>query len=232
MIQEIEIKFLVQSQKDLDALEKRASEMFAGKKVKEVLQTNFFFDTTDFAARKKGIGIRLRKQDDHYFMTLKGPGLGKKEPNGQKLTSRLEFEAEVTQVEAKKLLEGKQSAIAVVEALVIGEERMRKTRDHLVALAKLACAQEKLAFIGSFNNRRRILPIEIARHPMKLEFDQTLFLGNVIHFEVELEIPSMDLFEPAEAFLVHLFHECGQTPGYQKSKSERFYSFLGKKKGV
>jgi uncharacterized protein YjbK len=229
MIEEIEIKYRLDSQEALSSLEKRANEIFPGR-VKEVEQTNFFFDTPEFDVRKNGIGIRLRKEDARYFMTLKGPSAGKKESELNKLTSRLEFEAEITEGDAKSLLDGLKNPITVVEAMPIDEEKMRKTRSHLLSIVRAACPKEDIALVGSFQNRRRILPVVIGGCDMKLEFDRTHFPDSNIHFEVELEIPSMDHLREAEDFLLDLFNQCGQKPGLQKSKSERFYAFLTKGK--
>lgn len=229
MIEEIEIKYRLDSQEALNSLEKRASEIFPGA-VKEVEQTNFFFDTPDFRVKKNGVGIRLRKEDDHFFMTLKGPRSSRKEPEMQKLTSRLEFEAEITAQDAQALLNDRVDPISVVEGIAIADERMSKTRRHLVAIVHSAAPNASLRLIGSFTNNRRILPIQIDGCDMKLEFDRTHFPDANIHFEVELEIPSMDHLPEAENFLLDLFKQVGREPGLQKSKSERFYQFLTKAK--
>ena len=117
MNQEIEIKFGVQSEECLTALEDRAREMFPKSQLKQVQQTNYFFDTKDLAVRKQSIGVRLRKEDDRYFLTLKGPNATKKESTTTKVTQQLEFESELTTQQATVLLSAEQDPIWVAENL-------------------------------------------------------------------------------------------------------------------
>lgn len=225
MNQEIEIKYRVANQKALDALEACARGIFPRARPKEVHQTNFFFDTNELKVRKKGLGVRLRQQDKKYILTLKGPH-GDKKSKPSKVTQRLEFEVELKKKQALELLSGEHDIIWVVEHLDGIDAKMTKTRDHLLSLVKEVCAKKELMLIGSFTNIRRILPIVVDGHKMKLEFDRTLFTNKPVHYEVELEIPSMAWLDSAEAFLSNLFSQCGEEPAYEKSKSERFYSFL------
>jgi len=226
MINEIEIKFRVASNEALDSLEKRAHELFPGSQVKEVLQTNFFFDTPDLSVRKNGIGFRLRKEDEAYIITMKGPNPDKKQSSAPKLTSRLEFEAIIAKEDAIALLDGQTEPAKFVENIQLSDLKMKNTRDHLLSLLGKTCPQGNFAIIGHFTNCRRVLPIVIGECPMKLEFDRTQFPNSITQYEVELEIPSMEFSEKAEAFLVDLFYQCGQTPAFERSKSERFYSLL------
>jgi uncharacterized protein YjbK len=226
MIHEIEIKFRVISREALDELEKKANELFPNGNIKEVEQTNFFFDTADLCVRRNGIGFRLRKENENYMITLKGPSLDKKEAIASKLTSRLEFEAAVPEKDALMLLTSSLNPVDFAENLSVPEPKMRGTRDHILKIIRQACSKSEISLVGSFTNHRRILPIMIDNCAMKLEFDRTHFTRSNIQYEVELEIPSMAYSETAEAFLVDLFKQCGQTPGFERSKSERFYALL------
>jgi len=226
MIQEIEIKFRVASKDALAALEEKAKELFPNGSIKEVEQTNFFFDTADLCVRRNGIGFRLRKENERYMITLKGPSIDKKESSESKLTSRLEFEAPVSEKDAQMLLSSSLNPVDFAENLSVEEPRMRGTRDHILKILKQACSKHDIDLIGQFTNRRRILPIVLDGCSMKLEFDKTHFTSSNIQYEVELEIPSMAYSDTAESFLVDLFKQCGQTPGFERSKSERFYAIL------
>lgn len=226
MNQEIEIKFRVESEEMLIALEDYARQMFPYASLKQVHQTNYFFDTPDLFVRKQGIGVRLRKEDARYFLTLKGPNAAKKKSAATTVTQRLEFEAEINESLAIALLSGESDPIFVTEHLENLDPRMKNTRDHLLALIKKLCETRVLSLIGSFTNLRKILPVTLEGRSMKLEFDRTQFNTSAMQFEVELEIPGMDMFRAAENFLVDLFLKCGQLPAYEKSKSERFYSSL------
>lgn len=226
MNQEIEIKFRVESEEMLIALENCAKNAFPYSSVNQVHQTNYFFDTPDLFVRSQGIGVRLRKEETRYFLTLKGPNTSKKKSASTAVTQRLEFETEISETLATQLLSGKHDPIWVVEQLDNLEARMKNTRDHLLTLLKSLCEGKTLALIGSFTNTRKILPVTIEGRSMKLEFDRTQFNTSAMQFEVELEIPGMDMFRAAENFLVDLFLKCGQLPAYEKSKSERFYSSL------
>lgn len=225
MNQEIEIKYRVLHEGDLRSLERCAHQLFPNAAIKQVDQTNFFFDTIDLCVRSNRFGVRLRKEDDRYLLTLKGPNSEKKsKPSG--VTQRLEFEAPVGNNLALELLSGAHNFLWFVEHMDLDDDKMKHTRDYLLESIKKVCALRELAVIGSFTNSRRILPITISDHKLKLEFDRTQFLESEVHYEVELEIPSMEMLKPAEVFLANLFSECGLAPTHTRSKSERFYSFL------
>lgn len=227
MIKEIEIKFRVMSNEALETLEKRAHELFPNSEIQEVLQTNFFFDAPDLCVRKSGINFRLRREDETYIITMKGPSPDKKQfSTAPKLSSRLEFEAIIAKEDALSLLDGRINPIKFVERIDLDDLNMKKTRNHILNLIDQACPQGNLSFIGKFTNCRRILPVVISECSMKLEFDRTRFSDSIVHYEVELEIPGMEYSEKAEAFLVDLFEQCGQTPESERSKSERFYALL------
>lgn len=228
MNHEIEIKFKVETRENLAALENRASDIFPDALIKQVQQTNYFFDTADFAVRKNAIRMRLRKQDQHYFLTLKGPSDSKGTLETTKLTQRLEFEAELSQAQADALLSEQHDPVWIATRLENVTPNMIRTRDHLLNLIQTACTDKPIKLIGSFTNQRRILPIEIEGTSMLLEFDETRFNNSIVQFEVELEIPTMEMFKKSESFLKDLFARSGQDPGYAKSKSERFFSYLTK----
>lgn len=65
---EIEAKVLINKEeydKIVDKMRKSA--------IAEYDQTNFYIETPDFALKKVGVGLRIRKMNEKYTMTLKAP---------------------------------------------------------------------------------------------------------------------------------------------------------------
>ena len=226
MKKEIEIKYSVATEDALRSLERSACQIFPNSKLTEAHQTNFFFDTKDLDVRRRGYGLRLRQENEEFVFTIKGPSQQKKGDTTATVTQRLEFECSLDKNRARLLLTGIDDPLAIVENLDVLDEQMRRTRSHLVAAIKTVCFGKKMTLLGSFKNLRTTLPVIVNGSEMKLEFDRIQFDEAPIQFEVELEIPSMEMLAVAETFLLDLFSSCSQVPTYEKSKSERFYAFL------
>src|SRR5687768_9828834 len=77
-------------------------------------QTNYFFDTTDHLLRLQHIFLRLRKSNDTWLFTCKAAPQGIPKPKDT-LSIHLEWQEQLTNDHAQKLLNGAASPFQILE---------------------------------------------------------------------------------------------------------------------
>ncbi|MGM7700925.1 CYTH domain-containing protein [Pseudalkalibacillus sp. Hm43] len=122
-------------------------------------QTNHYFDTSDFALKKHGCALRIRKKGNTYTFTLK-------EPQGDGL---LESNERLSEKDAELLINGE--GIETSELL-----------DHLQE--KYQIQPTDLYSLGSLETNRH----EESYRSGLLVFDHSKYLG-IEDFELEFEVP-------------------------------------------
>ena len=132
-------------------------------------QINCFFDSCDFALRSQHWALRLRQDDEHWFLTAKGPST-----KNQGISDRIEIE------------------VPCPEAFV---QRLKSNSSRLSQIP-LEPAKALLELFGDlaifsyleFENRRQVLLWEGCH----LELDYSTCKGQE-RFELELELPLAEL---------------------------------------
>jgi uncharacterized protein YjbK len=157
-----------------------------------------------------------------YTLTAKGPS--QKNASGA-LAVRQEEEVELSGDEARSLLEGRRSPLDLLEDVLAS-----RTGIELLLRLRGATGAEALGYVGCFENlRTRVhadLPISAGRLPVVLELDETSFPGNLIEYEVEVELgPETDAGQ-AEAALRALFATAGVEGTPARGKASRFFEAL------
>ena len=222
---EIELKYALENAEQYAALTQYLREQ-SGREAKILQQENSFFDTVEGDLRKSGLILRLRKENNTYWLTAKGSA-SQDETGQDTLTKRLEEEAQVSSEEAQKILRGERCLLKVFEELAWPPSGQRQ-KDRLVMIAALQKAQQKkkIVLVGSFNNIRRVFEVSIAQNPYKIECDETHFTGNQIDYEMEIELQhsdaALDVSSQAEQWLTHLHIPITSARG----KASRFFASL------
>ena len=93
----------------------------------------------------------------------------------------------------------------------------------LLATLRSLAGESALAPAGCFKNRRtRVGPLEVEGQPLFLELDRTEFPGDLVHCEVELEVPA-GLERAAGDLLEKLLAEARVEGAPAESKAARFF---------
>ena len=148
-----------------------------------VEQINHFFDTPERALAAGSFALRLRREDQRWIVTAKGPPV--QEDDG--LSVKPEEERELESSDAEAILSGASSPLA---ALPCGELKRRM---------QVALGGRELVLIGSFaNRRRRVGPIALrgarATAEVVFELDCTELPGGRVDYELEVEVaPALQL---------------------------------------
>jgi hypothetical protein len=195
-------------------------------KAPTVTQTNHFIDTPDRKLRLRGIGWRVREEvsegQSRWVLTLKGPTVPRDAPrtagDPSVLTVRLE-EEEVIDAAAAGALIASPTVAALVALLGDGV---------LVKRVAEALGDEAPATVGAFSNERIPLPFTHGDFEGEIELDRTVFPGNVIHHELELEVTgdAVGLAGDLEGVLRKLIEDAGAAPTASRGKASRFFEAL------
>ncbi len=215
MVEELEFKLLVRNEADFEALARTLRGEQGASLPAPDRQVNHFFDSQKRGLSGAGYALRLREEASGAKLTLKGPAL--RSENG--LTSRPECEIAVSPSQAEAILGG---AISPLDVL----ERSRPD-DPSVHVARRAVGQEPLRLLGHFVNERRKLgpcPLDNGSQ-VTFELDRTSFPGELIEYEVELEVESQDVGQ-ARRHLESLFQRAGLPWVPATSKAGRFFERL------
>lgn len=218
---EIEFKFGVDDDGALDAfaralgLDRRTSPTRR--------QENHFFDSAEEHLRACGLSLRLRIENGHGLVTIKGKEVQRAE--GGALTERFEAECTVTRADAQAILAGSLSPL----------EYLRGHPDPLVQegcrLIRAALDGVELVYLGGFENERTTLPeveLEIGGRPQPLvfELDRTTFPQGRVDCEIEAEIgPEVDA-HLTSAHLTELLARANIPWNPAPSKLARFLAIL------
>ncbi|MBX7117195.1 MAG: CYTH domain-containing protein [Myxococcaceae bacterium] len=214
---ETEFKFRVDSQGDLDAVAK-ASGATGGSAVH---QENHFFDTPERLLDQNKYVLRLRQENSTFFLTAKGPSTKQQGT----LTEKAETEREITSAQAAAIREGQQSVLAVLAQAPLGEDER-----PLVQKIQRLVNGFHLVHAGSFSNERLRLtvPLEVAGQEtdVTLELDRTTFPGEVVHYEVEVEVPPTVDAEALGHALTALFERAQVKTRHGPGKAKRFFAAM------
>ncbi len=214
---ETEFKRRVDSERDLEAVAAAAGD---GPRA-TARQENHFFDTADRVLAAAGWALRLRDEDGRFFLTAKGPkGAARTDVGAVELAARPEVEAEVPAELARAILDGRAAPLAALSEAAGGG------LDGLLA----AVGDAPLSHVGSFRNRRtRLGPVALEGEggtvEVVLELDRTEFPGDVVHWEVEVEVDP-DRAPAVGAALEALFRRAGVSGRSAPSKAKRFFRAL------
>jgi len=186
-------------------------------------QENHFFDTPARGLRAAHLALRLRSEEERWFLTLKGP---RQDVPGA-LSARAEEELELDAREAQALLEQEADPLGPLE-------RGPQGAVELVRAARRAADGQRLARLGSFlNERTRLGPLVLEKvsAPLVLELDHTRFPGAHEAFELEVEVP--ESVEPAavERALRALLAQLGLPWRVGENKAARFFRLLDARAG-
>ena len=189
-----------------------------------VNQTNHFFDSTSHCLHTNHLAVRLRDEDGHYFLTIKG-GQPSKADADSVLTDRVEEEVTLSQETALALLSGKLSPLQVIQQQFESKSR------SIVQLVNAACGDEKLMPIGRFHNIRIhlppvVLPAGGSDVAIVFELDTSTFPNGRTDYEFEIEISERSDAVAIKDALLGLFKQAGIEWHTAPSKAERFYAAL------
>lgn len=183
----------------------------------DVEQVNHVFDTPAHALSRARHSLRLREEGLCFLLTAKGPSAA-----GGSVSTRAEAEAEIDRALAAQLLAGQGDAL--------GELRQRAVDpafEPLWAGIERARAGQPLALIGSFQNRRRRVPVELPSGlALCVEVDRTQLPNGRVDDEVEIELPRADLAAEVEAWLEARAASAGLALAPSTAKFARFYAAL------
>lgn len=222
MKKEIELKFLLQSKNDFDFFMHFVEPFICGPKSIH-RQENFYFDTPALNLRKKGISLRLRKQNDEYLFCVKQSIRNKRRKKN--LSVRLEYESALDASIAYLLKQEMLSPIDAFLSLPAHSDEEKETKKLLHRHMKKA-SKTGLQLIGSLKNLRTVLPIKLVGESIELEFDHASYPYNVESFEIEVEFPSEKDATFMRPALENLFTAARIKTYRTSSKSSRLYKLL------
>lgn len=215
---ETEFKFRVASQADLDSV----ARTLGIPDTHRVHQENHFFDTSDTLLNRNKYVLRLRKEGSQYFLTAKGPSV--RSTDGL-LSAKPETERAIDTRRAKAILEGRRSALEVLSRTWLAPDE----RVVLGEIRKLLGSQSP-GYIGSFSNERTRIeaPLSAQGQPLlvTLELDRTTFPRNVVHYEIEVEVPAHADAVALGEVLKDLFVKAKVKTEAGPGKATRFFAAL------
>ncbi len=224
--QEIELKYRFPDAATFQRVKESAMNLSLAQDFLLLEQNNYFFDTSDFILRVNSLAIRLRHENDHFILCIKGndPRVTKNKKN---MSIKLEYEDTVSENMARQLLEEKCSPLDCLLAQATTDDAKKvRTREFLCTQIATLTLNKPLHMIGSFNNQRTCIPIVIGADEFLIEMDKSRFSSEIIHYELELEIPASHHYQNTEHFLLGLFAKADAEFFPSNGKSERFYQFL------
>lgn len=212
---ELELKYIVNHWDDLETI---AAALAATHK-KTARQVNTFFDTADFYLNNYKYSIRLRKEEGTHMLTAKSPAL---EALGGVMTEREEQEVRIEQHLARNILEGNLDPLDVLF-------KKNQRAEPLVTQIRQFIAGKRLVKAGAFLNFRETFLIQFDHvGEQEIEMDTVIFPGNVVQFEIEIEI-SPEKNNNASAIskaMDDVFNRTGISPRSGPSKAKRFFNAI------
>jgi uncharacterized protein YjbK len=222
---EIELKYRMSSKKDFEKFKKIVSNVSVSKKPEVLQQTNYFFDTKEFALRKESLAVRIRKENSRFKLSIKGDN--PLHLRGSKaLSVRLEYEKDMAEETASHALLHKTSGCDFLWGIEETDQVKSSTIKYLLREIKQTLKGDDLRLIGGFENVRYCYEVQIDGQKRVLEIDETQFPKNKIHFEVEVEIPDRAYEAVTKTYLIDLFKSADITFTHSSGKAERFFRFL------
>lgn len=221
--QEIELKLRFDDEAAYQRIRERLDPTGA---VSLVTQTNHFIDTPERLLRQRGIGWRVREEVEgdasRWILTLKAPPIPRDGPrpadDPSVLSVRREDERSIDEEAARSMIAAP-NTVALAHLLGDGE---------LVGRVQQALGGAEPATVGSFTNGRYPLPAAVRGFSGLVELDRTVFPGDVVHHELELEVTGewVARAPELEAELRKIVEDAGATPGASRGKAGRFFEAL------
>lgn len=183
-------------------------------------QVNHVLDTQEHALQDAKYALRLRQENGRAVLTVKGPPTGK-----ATLLEHADKDLLISAVTAEQVLSGETSPVEILERDPANTEGHRRLLGELKALLR----GRPVRLVGTFRNERAPLPLTLTvggrSLALTLELDRTVFPGEVVHHELEVELPD-DADAPAveEALRARLG---GIEIGPSTPKIKRFYEIVG-----
>ena len=224
--QEIELKYRFPDAPTFQRVKEAAMNLSLAQDFLLLEQNNYFFDTSNFILRANSLAIRLRHENKHFILCIKGnnPSVTKNKKN---MSIKLEYENIISENIALQLLEEKCSPLDCLLAQPTTNDAIkRRTREFLCSQITTLTLNKPLRMIGSFTNQRTCIPVLIGAEEFLIEMDKTRFSSEFIHYELELEIPADHHYQNTEKFLLGLFQKANADFFPSNGKAERFYQFL------
>ncbi|HXW54064.1 MAG TPA: CYTH domain-containing protein [Myxococcota bacterium] len=222
MKKEIELKYLLESKSDFNRFKRFLAPFLSGD-ITLYQQENCYFDTPILHLKRKGLSLRLRKENNAYSLSAKQSL--KKRGALENLSVRLEYEAAIETSVAKLI---KSQLLSPLDAFFILPATTANDRATKMSLHQQMTKAAKLGLqmIGSFHNLRAKLPIKLLGHDVELEFDHCVFPKSVEIYEVEVEFSSEQQANNLRKPLEDLFAAAGIITHQSSSKSSRLYKLL------
>jgi uncharacterized protein YjbK len=226
MIKEIELKYRLHDAASLERLKNTALAKNIRAQTTTKAQTNYFFDTPDYALKSNRVTLRLRREDHEYTLCVKGD-----DPNNPRtsdsISIRLEYEKMIDETNAQKMLALSLSPLEFLALPQNGDPpNQNETRHFLHAQMQKLAQNRSLILVGSFSNLRICVPVTLADTQLTLELDETRFGAHIVHHEVELEMPESVDVERVEHDLKSIFDDANVAYFNSNGKAERFYTLL------
>lgn len=226
MIKEIELKYRLHDAASLERVKNAALARADKSEIVTRTQTNYFFDTNGHSLKSNRVTLRLRHEGERHTLCIKGD-----DPNTPKtpdtLSVKLEYERILDHAHAHQLLA---LTVSPIELLAIDhihdDKRQNQTRAYLFEQARNLAKARPIILVGSFSNLRSYIPIQMGSTKLTLELDETRFGNNIVHHEVELELPASADLAATERDLLTLFDEAQVQFFSSSGKAERFYNLL------
>lgn len=220
---EIEFKFRV----DDDATLQKLQDAAGGEQLSCVEQHNHFFDSASSALDRAKFVLRLRVQGPvgetpAYIVTAKGPGM--KSSDGT-LSKKAEEEITISADDAEACFAGDVSPLALLRAQDGGPSRAQ-----LLDAMEAALDGDAVREAGRFDNNRTTQKATLPTGDgdaiaLTLEFDRTVFPGDIRHYEVEVEVAEEDTDRAGRA-MRKLLDDTGVQQKSAPGKAKRFFKAL------
>jgi uncharacterized protein YjbK len=177
-----------------------------------VKQENHFFDTDQKSLSDAGWALRIRKEADRAFITLKGP----KKAAVDNLAIRDEYEEKIDTTAADRYIdEGMESP----ELPNLIAERITE-----------ACKGERLRRILSFVNYRLTAIRMVEEEAVEIAIDRTEFADGSVDFELEAELSDKSKYKSVKIMIEDILYKVGVPVVFQnKSKLARALNKIEKK---
>jgi uncharacterized protein YjbK len=217
--EEIEYKYRVSKPDDLDKVIMAA----AAQQVKTVRQVNAFFDTQQHNLNGKKITVRLRKENESFILGAKGQAVP--DLSGRQ-TRKEEWEAQIEPDVAEAMLQGKEDPLKILaQKQPCAEALVKSIREEL--------ADKKLQYVGFFVSFRQKVQTNIPDlGELNIELDTSIFQGDLVHYEIEVEVPSQHKDHPQkiDEAMKQILKRAGVEGRTGPPKAKRFFNLLEGKK--
>lgn len=214
---ELELKFRLTRAEDLDLVISAMSAVH----VTTARQVNMFFDSDALDLDKEKYTVRLRMENGAFELGAKSPEI--KGPEGIRSEKEEQEHKPLSPEHAEAILQGRADPLDVLV----------KVRPQAAALAnriRSVLGAKKLRKVGSFVNFRETVKAKLSDiGEQKLEMDTSIFPGNVVHYEIELEIPGhrANLAAEIEKMMKEVLARTGISyKTNPPSKAKRFFKLV------